>query len=97
MKKIIKTKRKSTPKLCWAEEVKFEFGGRFGGQKSLNISQSFLDFFLQKVLTGHNDTKIFTVHHINITYKCSFIKMSLSKKIKIENRPNNYTTTKNNN
>ena len=33
MKKIMKTKRKSTPKLCWADQVKFDFGGRFGGQK----------------------------------------------------------------
>ena len=33
MKKIMKTKTKSTPKLCWADKVIFEFGGRFGGQK----------------------------------------------------------------
>ena len=26
-------KKKEHPKLCWAAKVKFEFGGRFGGQK----------------------------------------------------------------
>ena len=46
--------------------------------KSLKISQLFLAFFAKS--TGHNDTKICTVHHMNIPYKCSFIKMSLSKK-----------------
>ena len=60
--------------------------------KTLKISQSFLAIFGQ--ITGHNDTKICTVHHFNIPYKCSFIKMSPSwKKIGIENRPNNSTTT----
>ena len=33
-KKIIKTKRLGTPKLCWANQVKLEFRGHFGGQKA---------------------------------------------------------------
>ena len=33
-KKFIKTKRSGTPKLCWADQVKLEFGGLFGGQKA---------------------------------------------------------------
>ena len=32
-KKSLKQKRKSTPKLCWADKVKLEFWGRFGGKK----------------------------------------------------------------
>ncbi len=34
MKKFIKLKISGTAKLCWAEEVKFEFGIHFLGQKS---------------------------------------------------------------
>ena len=30
-----KKKDKSTPKLCWADQVKFDFGRRFEGQKGL--------------------------------------------------------------
>ncbi len=33
MKKFIKLKISGTAKLCWAEEVKFEFGIHFLGQK----------------------------------------------------------------
>ena len=33
MNKIIQAKRKSTPKLSWADKIKFEFGSRFRGQK----------------------------------------------------------------
>ncbi len=32
-KKIIELKRSGTPKLCWADQIKFEFGGHFGGKK----------------------------------------------------------------
>ncbi len=29
----MKLKRSGTPKLCWADQVKFELGGHFVGQK----------------------------------------------------------------
>ncbi len=59
--------------------------------KSLKISQSFLAFFAKT--TGQNDTKICTVHHINVIYKCSLIKMSLSrKKSKLKIVPTTTTT-----
>ncbi len=45
MKKILKTKRRSTPKLCWADKVKFEFGGQKGKMQShLNITIVFDHF-----------------------------------------------------
>ncbi len=34
-KQIIKRKKWAPPK-CWADQVKFEFGGHFGGQKAQN-------------------------------------------------------------
>ncbi len=34
VQKIIKWKRSGTPKLCWADQVKFEFWRHFEGQKS---------------------------------------------------------------
>ena len=36
-KKIIKLKRLGTSKLCWADQVKSEFGGHFGGQKEQKV------------------------------------------------------------
>ncbi len=65
--------------------------------KSPKISQSFFCIFFAKT-TGQNDTKICTVNHINIIYKCSFIKQSLfRKKSKLKIVPNNKNNNNNNN
>ena len=32
-KKFIKNKKKEHPQIMWADQVKFEFGGRFEGPK----------------------------------------------------------------
>ena len=61
-------------------------------EEKLEIVKSFLAIFAKS--TGHKDAKICTVHHINIPYKCSFIKMSLSKKkSKLKIVPTTTTTT----
>ena len=33
----MKLKRSGTPNLCWADQVKYEFGGHFGGQKAQKL------------------------------------------------------------
>ena len=76
-----------TPKLWWADEVKFKIWGNLKYQHAkkwrkkmeiVKFSLRFLTIFAKS--TGHKNTKICTVHHIHILYKCSFLKMSLSRK-----------------
>ena len=52
----MKLKRLGTPKLCWVDQVKFELGGHFGGQKTQKREiakktyKLFLALFLAKLL-----------------------------------------------
>ena len=78
-KKIIKTKRKSTPN--YGARIRSNLNWEFvlevkkaKNAKLLKISQSFLAFFLQKS-AGHKGLKICTVCHIIIVYKCYFMKI----------------------
>ena len=61
-------------------------------KEKLEIVKSFLAIFFAKS-TGHKDVKICTVHHINVPYKCCFIKMSLSRKKKSKLKIVTTTTT----
>ena len=70
-----------TPKLFWADEVKSKFNLK--GQHVKKTGENWkLSLFLAifEKSTGQKDKKNCTVHHIRIPYKCSLIKMFLSRK-----------------
>ncbi len=49
--KFIKLKISGTPKLCWADQVKIEFGDHLGGQKAQKTDELFLPILGKTV--GH--------------------------------------------
>ena len=93
-KKILKTKRSGTTTLWWADQVKFEFGGHFGGQKPKNVkSQKGINRFwplLAKLLftTGSNLAQdLFTLTRIyNFVFKKIFVGGRLDNNRKTNTR-----------
>ena len=92
LQKMIKSKRSGIPKLCWADQVKFELGSNFGGQgkKKQNRQKCKIVFgnFWQNI--DYIELKLFTESCLIHTYTLDFIGFPLlCLNSKMQSRANN--------
>ena len=85
------------PKFCWADQVKFEFGGHFGGQKSQKRKSRKIDesvFAIFDKTVGHKGLKFGTGSVLNFVFIKIFVGGRRDNDTKMSTNITTRTTTR---